>query len=288
VFVLLLDGILAGCSFNFFKNNIRTWRISIMKMKKKEVVLALLAMFGLAAESSASAGLGASTGLGVSTGSGAYIGSDASTNLGASTNLSTSTNLGTSTDLGASTNTGTSQDVGTSTNLGVDLGVSPGLGISTGTGVLTSTSGLTALDAAADIAATVPVPGTAKATVDSPALGVTSDVTAPKLSLTADADTSTSNEINALVASAAATTNTGISAAVGTDIANAGVDIAGQSTNTFDLSAAVGVENALPLQLPVVAGTPVSTVPEADAYAMLLAGLGLMGFMVNRRKEKLK
>jgi hypothetical protein len=34
--------------------------------------------------------------------------------------------------------------------------------------------------------------------------------------------------------------------------------------------------------------TAVSAVPEADAYAMLLAGLGLMGFIVNRRKEKLK
>jgi hypothetical protein len=89
-----------------------------------------------------------------------------------------------------------------------------------------------------------------------------------------------------LVLAATATTDTGISAVLGTDIANAGADIAGQSTNTFDLSATVGVKNVLPHQLPVVADTAVSAVPEANTYAMLLAGLGLMGFMVNRRKGK--
>jgi hypothetical protein len=208
--------------------------------------------------------------------------------------------------------------VGTSTNsaidLGVsnDLGVSPNLGISVRTGGLTSRSGLTALDATADIATSVPAIGTTKVTLDSPALGVTSDVvaakavdststitvgapavtaimddvTTPKLSLTADTDASTSTAINALLSSATATTNTGISAVLGTDIANTSADIAGQSTNAFDLSATVGVENVLPHQLPVVADTAVSAVPEADTYAMLLAGLGLMGFVVNRRKGK--
>jgi hypothetical protein len=33
-------------------------------------------------------------------------------------------------------------------------------------------------------------------------------------------------------------------------------------------------------------GTPVSAVPEADTYAMLLAGLGMIGFVARRRKAK--
>ncbi len=98
------------------------------------------------------------------------------------------------------------------------------------------------------------------------------DVTAPKLSLTVDADASTSTGISAWVASAAATTNTGISAVPGADIADAGADIAGQSTVTFDLNTTVGVENVLPLQLAITADAAVSAVPEADAYAMLLRG----------------
>jgi hypothetical protein len=50
----------------------------------------------------------------------------------------------------------------------------------------------------------------------------------------------------------------------------------------------VGVENVLPVQLAITEDAAVSAVPEANEYGMLLAGLGLMGFMVNRRKEKLK
>ena len=202
-------------------------------------------------------------------------------------------------------------------DLGVsnDSGVSTGLGISAGAGVLARTSGLTAFDATGGTAVTVPVPATTKVTLGSPALDVTSevvaaqavnststitvgapavaaitkgDVTTPKLNLTADADSSTSTGVNAWVASAAGATNTGISAVLGADIVDAGADIAGQSTDTFDLSTTVGAENVLPLQLAITADAAVSAVPEADAYAMLLAGLGLMGFMVNRRKEKLK
>ncbi len=33
-------------------------------------------------------------------------------------------------------------------------------------------------------------------------------------------------------------------------------------------------------------GTPLSAVPEADTYAMLLAGLGIIGFVARRRKAK--
>jgi hypothetical protein len=195
-----------------------------------------------------------------------------------------------------------------------DLGVSTGLGVSAGTGVLTSTSGLIALNAG--LAATVPAPATTKVTLSSPALGVTSEVVAaqavnhtstitvgapavaaitnrgdvatPKLSLTADAGASTSTGISAWAASAAATTHTGISAVLGTDLAYAGADIAGQSNDTLDFSTTAGVENPLSLQLAITPDAAVSAVPEADEYAMLLAGLGLMGFMVNRRKEKLK
>jgi hypothetical protein len=136
------------------------------------------------------------------------------------------------------------------------------------------------------------VNSTSTITVGAPATAAitTEDVEAPKLSLTADADTSTSTEISALVTSAAATANIGTSAVLGADIPYVGVDITGQSTNALDLSATVGVENVLPLHSKLAAGADVavSTVPEADAYVMLLAGLGLMGFVVNRRKEKLK
>lgn len=308
-------------------------------MKKKEVVLAMFAMFGLAAESSASAGLGVSTGLGASTGlsvsaspgasinSGAYASSITSTNLGASSGSGASTDIGVSTDAGASVGIGTSTGE-TSTGLGTDLEISDDLGVSTGLGVSTDlgtssaagvfagTSGLTALGATVDAVATRPMPATTKVTLDSPALNVTSEVVAaqaanststitvgapavptiierdvetPKLSLTADVDASTSPEIGALVSSVAATVNPVLSDKLA-DTAQVGGDIAGQSTGTFDLSATAGVENIHPLHSKLATGADavVSTVPEADTYAMLLAGLGLMGFMVNRRKEQLK
>lgn len=149
-----------------------------------------------------------------------------------------------------------------------------------------------ALDVTSGVVAEQAINSTSTITVGTPAVAAITkgDVEAPKLSLTADADTSTSTGTNASAASAAAGTHTGTSALLGTNIADAGADIAGQSTNAFDLGATVGAGNMLPLrpQLAAMPDTAVSAVPEADAYAMLLAGLGLMGFVVNRRKEKLK
>jgi hypothetical protein len=155
-----------------------------------------------------------------------------------------------------------------------------------------------ALDVTSEVVAAQAVNSTSTITVGAPAVTAITrtDVTAPKLSLTADADASISTEANAWASAAAnanananATNNTGLSAVLDTEIADARADIAaGQSTNIFDLGATTGVENGLPLQLAVVPDAAVSTVPEADTYAMLLAGLGLMGLMVNRRKEKLK
>jgi hypothetical protein len=147
-----------------------------------------------------------------------------------------------------------------------------------------------ALSVTSEVVAAQAVNRTSTITVGAPAVTAITkaDVTTPKLNLTADADASTSTGISAWAASAGATTNTGISALPGTDIAYAGADIAGQSSNTLDFSTTAAVENLLPLQLPITADAAVSAVPEADAYAMLLAGLGLMGFMVNRRKEKLR
>jgi len=43
--------------------------------------------------------------------------------------------------------------------------------------------------------------------------------------------------------------------------------------------------NAVGLDSLFAAGA-VAAVPEADSYAMMLAGLGLMGFVIGRRKRK--
>jgi hypothetical protein len=147
-----------------------------------------------------------------------------------------------------------------------------------------------ALAVTTEVVAAQAVDNTSTITVGAPAVAAITkgDVTAPKLSLITDADASTSTGISAWVASAAANNNTGVSAMLGTDIAYAGADITGQLTDTGDFSTIVGVENPLLLQLAITGDAAVSAVPEANEYAMLLAGLGLMGFMVNRRKERLE
>jgi hypothetical protein len=50
------------------------------------------------------------------------------------------------------------------------------------------------------------------------------------------------------------------------------------------------VEGAPGIQLGITSAggyNPVAAIPEPETYAMLLAGLGLLGFMAKRRKQKL-
>ena len=50
----------------------------------------------------------------------------------------------------------------------------------------------------------------------------------------------------------------------------------------------MGIGDVLPVYSKLsVTADAIPAVSEADTYAMLLAGLGLMGFMVKRRKEAL-
>ncbi|HKX53872.1 MAG TPA: PEP-CTERM sorting domain-containing protein [Nitrosospira sp.] len=254
-----------------------------------------------------------STDLGISTLSGASIGLGTSTDLGISPGLETSTDLGTSTGLETSPGLGTSTDIGAST----DLGVSTDLGIATGTSVAATTSGLTTLgsNSIVDITASTPALGTSKVTLDAPVLGITGKVAAaqsldamstitvgvsavdaissvsvgaPKLKLAADVDTSTSTGIAGLIAPADATANVDISAALDVDTLQADMGVVSQVDGVAELGGTLGTEGVLPVYSKLaITADAIPAVPEADAYAMLLAGLGLMGFIVKRRKEAL-
>ncbi|ODT77265.1 MAG: hypothetical protein ABS69_08790 [Nitrosomonadales bacterium SCN 54-20] len=273
-------------------------------LKKKKVVPILLAVLGLVAESSAAGGSGVSAGLGI--GLGASVGL-ASTESGVSSSLEASTNSATSTELGISTGSGASIGLGTSTDLG----------IAGGTNVAATTSSLTTLGASSgvDIAAPTATLGTSKVTIDAPALEITGKVVpaqalettsmitvggpavdaissvsmgAPKLKLAADVDTSTSTGIAALIGPADATANVDTSAALDADALQADIGVVSQVDGTADLGGTVGIGDILPVYSKLaVTADAIPAVPEADAYAMLLAGLGLMGFMVRRRKEML-
>ena len=273
-------------------------------LKKKEIVLTLLAVFGLVAESSASGGLGVSAGLGVGLGASTGL---ASTGSGVSSSLEASTDSAISTDLGISTRSGAS----------IGLGTSTGVGIIGGTSVAATPSSLTTFGAnsGVDIVASTPTLGTSKVTIDAPALEITGKVVptqvlettsmitvggsavdaissvsvgAPKLKLAADVDTLTSTGIAALIGSADATANVDTSAALDVDTLQADMGVVSQVDGTAELGATVGIGDVLPVYSKLaVTADAIPAVPEADAYAMLLAGLGLMGFMVKRRKEML-
>ncbi|ABB75011.1 PEP-CTERM protein-sorting domain-containing protein [Nitrosospira multiformis ATCC 25196] len=266
-------------------------------LKKKEVILTLLALFGLVAESSAAGGSGISAGLGVGSGVSAGL---ASTESGASSSLEASTNSATFTDLGISTQSGASIALGTSTDVGI---------------IVAATSSLTALGAnsGVDIAASTATLGTSKVTIDAPAVEITGKVVptqslettsmvtvggpaidatssvsvgVPKLKLGADVDTSTSTGIAALIGSTDATANADISAGLDVHTLQANVGVASQVDGAADLGETLGTGDILPVHSKLaVTADAIPAVPEADTYAMLLAGLGLMGFMVKRRRE---
>jgi hypothetical protein len=79
-----------------------------------------------------------------------------------------------------------------------------------------------------------------------------------------------------------------ISAALDVDTLQANVGVVSQVDGAADLGGTLGIGDVLPVYSKLsVAADAIPAVSEADAYAMLLAGLGLMGFMVKRRKEAL-
>jgi hypothetical protein len=63
--------------------------------------------------------------------------------------------------------------------------------------------------------------------------------------------------------------------------------VVSQVDGTADLGGTLGIGDVLPVYSKLaVTADAIPPVPEADAYAMLLAGLGLMGFMVKRRRKR--
>jgi hypothetical protein len=122
-----------------------------------------------------------------------------------------------------------------------------------------------------------------------PAVDAISSVSvgAPKLKLAADVDTSTSTGIAALIGPADATANVDTSAALDVDTLQANVGVVSQVDGAADLGGTLGAVDVLPVYSKLsVTADAIPAVPEADAYAMLLAGLGLMGFMVKRRRKR--
>jgi hypothetical protein len=166
-----------------------------------------------------------------------------------------------------------------------------------------------------DITTSTPALGTSKVTIDAPALGIAGRVTAtqsldamstitvgvpavdaisnvsvgaPKLKLAADVDASTSTGIAALIGPANTTANVDTSAALNVDALQADMGVVSQVDGTVDLGGTLGIGEVLPVYSKLaITADAIPPVPEADAYAMLLAGLGLMGFMVKRRKKTL-
>jgi len=83
-----------------------------------------------------------------------------------------------------------------------------------------------------------------------------------------------------------ATANADISAGLDVHTLQANVGVASQVDGAADLGEILGTGDVLPVHSKLaVTADAIPAVPEADTYAMLLAGLGLMGFMVKRRRE---
>ena len=165
-----------------------------------------------------------------------------------------------------------------------------------------------ALDVRSEVAAASAPDATGTVTVASPALDAINKITvpAPALDTASKVGTSVSAldttgevtaDVGSLVSSSANTT-------AGTEVsshdaialnANAnsalGVNSILHPDSTFDTALASGTiglqaDKIVPAHagLAATADAVATVVPEADTYAMLLAGLGLMGFMVRRRK----
>jgi hypothetical protein len=104
---------------------------------------------------------------------------------------------------------------------------------------------------------------------------------------------STSFEGN-ILASASITMNSGVTIGCGRALANTGaITMIGDTVNAGDCNSAAAGSSGLSggLHVDEISGipealdfSPVSTVPEPESYAMLLAGLGLIGAVVKRRK----
>ena len=95
-------------------------------------------------------------------------------------------------------------------------------------------------------------------------------------------DTSTSFLGN-ILALTSITLNTGATIGCGSALANTGAVT--MASNTIGIGCGGGLDvlasGGTPTFLPYVAA-----VPEPETYAMMLAGLGLLGFMARRRKQK--
>jgi hypothetical protein len=104
---------------------------------------------------------------------------------------------------------------------------------------------------------------------------------------------STSFEGN-ILASASITMNSGVTIGCGRALANTGaITMIGDTVNAGDCNSAAAGSSGLSggLHVDEISGrpealdfSPVSTVPEPESYAMLMAGLGLIGAVVKRRK----
>jgi len=88
------------------------------------------------------------------------------------------------------------------------------------------------------------------------------------------------------------TLNTDLSSWIGTGsiagnmVTTTGFSLAGANTSnlTADISNYSGAQLTVTYNYTAVSPASVSAVPEADSYGMMLGGLGLLGFMVRRKK----